>query len=55
MRLMKNLFLHEVHEKASANFIDIRDQQIPADYGDISAELDAINKNVALLDAELFR
>jgi len=47
---MKNLFLHEVHEKAGANFIDMRDQQIPADYGDIKTELDAINKNVALLD-----
>lgn len=47
---MKNLFLHEVHERAGANFIEVRDQQIPADYGDIRAELDAINKNVALLD-----
>jgi folate-binding protein YgfZ len=47
---MKNLFLHEVHERAGANFIEIRDQQIPADYGDIKTELDAINKNVALLD-----
>jgi folate-binding protein YgfZ len=47
---MKNLFLHEVHEKAGANFINVLDRQIPADYGDIRAELDAINKNVALLD-----
>lgn len=47
---MKNLFLHKVHERAGANFIEVRDQQIPADYGDIRAELDAINKNVALLD-----
>jgi folate-binding protein YgfZ len=47
---MKNLFLHEVHEKAGANFIEVRDQQIPADYGDIGAELDAATKNVALLD-----
>jgi folate-binding protein YgfZ len=47
---MKNLFLHEVHEKAGANFIEVRDQQIPADYGDVRAELDAIDKNVALLD-----
>jgi folate-binding protein YgfZ len=47
---MKKLFLHEIHEKAGANFIDIRDKHIPADYGDVSAELDAITKNVALLD-----
>ncbi len=47
---MKNLFLHEVHERAGANFIEVRDQQIPADYGDIRAELDATNKKVALLD-----
>jgi folate-binding protein YgfZ len=47
---MKNLFLHEVHEKAGANFIEVRGRKIPADYGDISAELDAIDKNVALLD-----
>ena len=47
---MKNLFLHEVHEKAGAKFIEVRDQRIPADYGDINVELDAINKNVALLD-----
>jgi folate-binding protein YgfZ len=49
-RIMKNLFLHEMHEKAGANFIDVRDQRVPADYGDIRTELDAINKNVALLD-----
>ncbi len=47
---MKNLFLHEVHERAGANFIEVRDQQIPADYGDIRAELDATTKKVALLD-----
>jgi len=47
---MKNLFLHDVHERAGANFIEVRDQQIPTDYGDIRTELDAINKNVALLD-----
>ena len=47
---MKNLFLHDVHERAGANFIEVRDQQIPADYGDIRAELDATTKNVALLD-----
>jgi len=47
---MKNLFLHEVHEKAGANFIEIRDQNIPADYGDVRTELDAIEKNVSLLD-----
>jgi folate-binding protein YgfZ len=47
---MKKLFLHEVHEKAGANFIEVREKQIPADYGDVRAELDAINLNVALLD-----
>jgi glycine cleavage system aminomethyltransferase T len=47
---MKRLFLHEIHEKAGANFINIRDKHIPADYGDVHAELDAITKNVALLD-----
>lgn len=47
---MQNLFLHEAHEKAGANFIEVRDKKIPADYGDVRAELDAINLNVALLD-----
>ena len=47
---MKKLFLHEIHDKAGANFIDIRDKQIPSDYGDVSIELDAIKLNVALLD-----
>lgn len=47
---MKNLFLHEIHKKAGANFIEVREKKIPADYGDISAELDAITSNVALLD-----
>jgi len=47
---MKNLFLHEVHEKAGANFIEIRDQYIPADYGDVRTELDLAQNNVALLD-----
>jgi folate-binding protein YgfZ len=47
---MKKLFLHEIHEKAGANFIDVRDKHIPSDYGDISAELDSITSNIALLD-----
>jgi len=47
---MKKLFLHEVHEKAGANFIKVRDLQIPANYGDIRSELEAVYKNIALLD-----
>jgi folate-binding protein YgfZ len=47
---MKNMFLHEIHEKAGANFIDVQEKHIPADYGNIGTELDAITMNVALLD-----
>jgi folate-binding protein YgfZ len=47
---MKNLFLHKIHEQAGAKFIEVREKQIPSDYGNISAELDAISRNVALLD-----
>jgi folate-binding protein YgfZ len=47
---MGKLFLHEVHEKAGANFITVQNQEIPGDYGDVGSELDSINKHVALLD-----
>lgn len=47
---MKQLFLHEVHEKAGANFIQIKEREIPADYGDVKSELNAINQNIGLLD-----
>ena len=35
---MKKLFLHEVHDKEGANFINVRDLKIPGDYGDIESE-----------------
>ena len=47
---MNKLYLHQVHQKAGAHFIPIRDQEIPGDYGDIESELKAIKQNVSLLD-----
>lgn len=47
---MKKLYLHKIHEKAGANFIEVSDKQIPADYGDVRTELESIDNNVALLD-----
>lgn len=47
---MRKLYLHEVHQKAGAHFITMRDEEIPGDYGDIRSELDAINHHVSLLD-----
>ncbi|TFG95589.1 MAG: aminomethyl transferase family protein [Calditrichales bacterium] len=47
---MKTLFLHEVHQKSGASFISRGDYQVPCDYGDLRAELNAINQTVALID-----
>jgi folate-binding protein YgfZ len=47
---MKKMFLHDLHQNAGANFIEIQNCQIPADYGNVVGELSIINKNIALLD-----
>lgn len=47
---MNELYLHQVHKQAGANFIEIRDWLIPSDYGDLAGELEAVNQKVALLD-----
>ena len=47
---MSRLYLHEVHQRAGAKFIHVQDQDIPADYGNVKDELDAINHRVGLLD-----
>ncbi len=47
---MEKLFLHALHEKAGANFIEIQNCLVPADYGDIEAELEAANRYIGILD-----
>ena len=47
---MNELFLHQVHKQAGANFIEVQDWLIPSDYGDLAGELEAVNQKVALLD-----
>jgi folate-binding protein YgfZ len=47
---MKKLYLHDIHKTAGANFIEIQNCEIPADYGGVTNELSAINQNVGLLD-----
>ena len=47
---MEKLYLHELHENSGANFTGIYGCQIPADYGYVSEELEAINDHVGLLD-----
>lgn len=47
---MKRLSLHKFHEKAGASFIEILDHRIPADYGKIESELQALNHNIGILD-----
>ncbi len=47
---MENLFLQELHETLGANFTRIYGCHIPADYGNVSSELEAFNNHVVLLD-----
>ena len=47
---MKKLYLNKIHDRAGANYIQAQEWEIPGDYGDVKSELEAINKNVALLD-----
>ncbi len=47
---MKNLFLHEFHQKHNANFEEIASWQLPADYGSKEDELKAAHHSVALAD-----
>ena len=47
---MNELFLQQLHKQAGANFIPVREWNIPSDYGDLARELKAINQQVALLD-----
>ncbi len=47
---MKKLSLHRFHEKAGAHFVEIQNCRIPADYGDIKAELEAIDHHIGILD-----
>jgi len=47
---MKRLYLHDIHQKSGANFIQVEQYQIPLDYGNVIDELNAINHSVGLLD-----
>lgn len=47
---MEKLFLHNLHKSNGAKFITLHGCKIPADYGDISGELNCINDHVALHD-----
>ena len=47
---MKQLFLHEIHEEAGADFVTVQDRFIPADYGNVEYELESVNRRVGLLD-----
>jgi folate-binding protein YgfZ len=47
---MKHLFLHAFHDQFGANFIQLQDYLLPADYGNVKEELEAANRRVGLLD-----
>jgi folate-binding protein YgfZ len=47
---MKKLSLHKFHENAGASFVEILDHLIPSDYGRIESELQALNRNMGILD-----
>ena len=47
---MKNLFLHNYHADKGADFQNIEKILIPANYGNVINELEAINNTLGLLD-----
>ena len=47
---MKKLTLNSFHADLAAEFVNIEGYTIPANYGNIHNELQAINNSIALLD-----
>jgi len=47
---MKNLFLNKFHSDSGAEFKNIENYTVPANYGNVINELDAINNTLGLLD-----
>ena len=48
--MQKKLILHDFHSSNGAHFINSKDWQIPANYGDVNSELHYVRDTVGILD-----
>jgi folate-binding protein YgfZ len=51
---LQQLHLYEKHDQAGASWIEFQSWQIPSDYGDVAAELHAMNEHCGLIDKSYF-